>query len=169
MLDTYLLAPKTLKRLRSGPSGAFIDDFADALERDGYSAASAVRYLRAADHLGRFMQTHGGTLADADPQTSEIFYRHLLTCTCPEAKGGKANHHLYFGAKQVSPHVLRHTCAMIVLRGTQDIRKVSLWLGHSDLATTEIYTRADPTEKLEASTRSSHRICAEVRFGRPIR
>jgi site-specific recombinase XerD len=52
--------------------------------------------------------------------------------------------------KQVSPHVLRHTCAMIVLRSTQDIRKVSLWLGHSDLGTTEIYTRADPTEKLEA-------------------
>lgn len=52
--------------------------------------------------------------------------------------------------KQVSPHVLRHTCAMIVLQATQDIRKVSLWLGHSDLATTEIYTRADPSEKLEA-------------------
>jgi integrase/recombinase XerD len=52
--------------------------------------------------------------------------------------------------KQVSPHVLRHTCAMIVLQATQDIRKVSLWLGHSNLATTEIYTRADPTEKLEA-------------------
>jgi integrase/recombinase XerD len=28
--------------------------------------------------------------------------------------------------------------------------KVSLWLGHSNLATTEIYVRADPTEKLEA-------------------
>jgi integrase/recombinase XerD len=52
--------------------------------------------------------------------------------------------------KQISPHVLRHTCAMIVLQATQDIRKVSLWLGHSDLATTEIYTRADPSEKLEA-------------------
>ena len=52
--------------------------------------------------------------------------------------------------KQTSPHVLRHTCAMIVLQTTQDIRKVSLWLGHSNLATTEIYTRADPTEKLEA-------------------
>lgn len=52
--------------------------------------------------------------------------------------------------KQISPHVLRHTCAMIVLQATQDIRKVSLWLGHSNLATTEIYTRADPTEKLEA-------------------
>ena len=53
-------------------------------------------------------------------------------------------------AKQVSPHVLRHTCAMIVLQATQDIRKVSLWLGHANLATTEIYTRADPSEKLEA-------------------
>jgi integrase/recombinase XerD len=52
--------------------------------------------------------------------------------------------------KQTSPHVLRHTCAMIVLQTTRDIRKVSLWLGHSNLATTEIYTRADPTEKLEA-------------------
>lgn len=52
--------------------------------------------------------------------------------------------------KQVSPHVLRHTCAMIVLQATQDIRKVSLWLGHANLATTEIYTRADPSEKLEA-------------------
>ena len=39
---------------------------------------------------------------------------------------------------------------MIVLQATQDIRKVSLWLGHSNLSTTEVYTRADPTEKLEA-------------------
>jgi site-specific recombinase XerC len=39
---------------------------------------------------------------------------------------------------------------MIVLQATQDIRKVALWLGHSNLATTEVYTRADPTEKLEA-------------------
>jgi integrase/recombinase XerD len=52
--------------------------------------------------------------------------------------------------KKISPHVLRHTCAMIVLQATQDIRKVSLWLGHSNLTTTEIYTRGDPTEKLEA-------------------
>lgn len=52
--------------------------------------------------------------------------------------------------KQISPHVLRHTCAMIVLQATQDIRKVSLWLGHSTLATTEIYVRADPSQKLEA-------------------
>ena len=52
--------------------------------------------------------------------------------------------------KRVSPHVLRHTCAMIVLQAPQDIRKVSLWLGHANLTTTEIYTRGDPTEKLDA-------------------
>lgn len=28
---------------------------------------------------------------------------------------------------------------MIVLQATQDIRKVSLWLGHANLATTEVY------------------------------
>src|SRR5215510_13203139 len=52
--------------------------------------------------------------------------------------------------KRVSPHVLRHTCAMIVLQATHDIRKVSLWLGHATLTTTEVYTRGDPTEKLDA-------------------
>jgi integrase/recombinase XerD len=53
-------------------------------------------------------------------------------------------------AKRVSPHVLRHSCAMHTLEATRDIRKVALWLGHSSVQTTEIYVRADPTEKLEA-------------------
>ncbi len=52
--------------------------------------------------------------------------------------------------KRVSPHVLRHTCAMNSLQATRDIRKVALWLGHSSLKSTEIYLRADPTEKLKA-------------------
>jgi len=50
--------------------------------------------------------------------------------------------------KRVSPHVLRHTCAMHTLEATHDIRKVALWLGHASVQTTEIYLRADPTEKL---------------------
>lgn len=52
--------------------------------------------------------------------------------------------------KRVSPHVLRHTCAMHVLHATHDVRKVSLWLGHATMKSTEIYLRADPTEKLAA-------------------
>jgi integrase/recombinase XerD len=53
-------------------------------------------------------------------------------------------------AKRVSPHWLRHSCAMTILQATQDLRKVSLWLGHANMQTTEMYTRADPTVKLEA-------------------
>jgi integrase/recombinase XerD len=52
--------------------------------------------------------------------------------------------------KRISPHVLRHTCAMHTLLATHDVRKVTLWLGHASLQSTEIYLRADPTEKLEA-------------------
>ena len=52
--------------------------------------------------------------------------------------------------KKVSPHVLRHSIAMLALKATRDIRKVSLWLGHSSTQTTESYTRVDPAEKLEA-------------------
>jgi site-specific recombinase XerD len=52
--------------------------------------------------------------------------------------------------KRISPHVLRHTCAMNTLQATKDIRRVSLWLGHASLQTTEVYTRADPTQKLAA-------------------
>lgn len=61
-----------------------------------------------------------------------------------------AREHPGLKKKRVSPHVLRHTCAMIVLQATGDIRKVSLWLGHATLTTTEVYTRGDPTEKLDA-------------------
>lgn len=52
--------------------------------------------------------------------------------------------------KRVAPHVMRHTCALNTLQATRDIRKVALWLGHSSLKSTEIYLRADPTEKLQA-------------------
>ena len=52
--------------------------------------------------------------------------------------------------KRTSPHVLRHSCALTILQATKDLRKVSLWLGHSNMQTTEIYTRADPSIKLEA-------------------
>lgn len=52
--------------------------------------------------------------------------------------------------KRISPHKLRHTCAVIALQATRDIRKVSLWLGHTSIQSTEIYTQTDPTEKLEA-------------------
>ena len=51
--------------------------------------------------------------------------------------------------KTVSPHLLRHACAVHTLEVTGDVRKVSLWLGHSSLQATEMYLRVDPTDKLD--------------------
>jgi integrase/recombinase XerD len=39
---------------------------------------------------------------------------------------------------------------MMMLQATGDLRKVSLWLGHAQMQTTEIYLRMDPTEKIDA-------------------
>lgn len=48
--------------------------------------------------------------------------------------------------RTVSPHQLRHSCAVIMLQAARDIRKVALWLGHADIRTTEVYLRMDPRE-----------------------
>lgn len=52
-------------------------------------------------------------------------------------------------SKRITPHVIRHSTAMTILTATRDIRKVSLWLGHADIKTTEMYLRASPADKLE--------------------
>lgn len=83
--------------------------------------------------------------ARAEPMTRSgfeyVLRKHVQSAveSCPSLHG-----------KRVSPHVLRHSCAMMLLQATGDLRKVSLWLGHANVQTTEIYLRADPMEKLQA-------------------
>lgn len=69
--------------------------------------------------------------------------------------------------KHVTPHVLRHTCAMHTLEATGDVRKVSLWLGHASIQSTEIYLRADPTEKLQVLTKAASPILTRGQFKAP--
>ena len=60
---------------------------------------------------------------------------------CPSLRG-----------KRISPHVLRHTCALNILQATGDIRKVALWLGHESIQTTEDYLRVDVTQRIGVLT-----------------
>jgi integrase/recombinase XerD len=45
--------------------------------------------------------------------------------------------------KRVSPHQLRHTAAMELLKAGVDVTVIALWLGHESLDTTRIYLEAD--------------------------
>lgn len=70
-----------------------------------------------------------------------ILAKHVVTATRAQPS---------IASKRVTPHVLRHSCAMHTLQATRDVRKVALWLGHASLQSTEAYLRADPAEKLKA-------------------
>lgn len=107
MLERYFTARMTLRRLRFGPSGPYIDGFAAVLERDGYAKAIAKRYLRAAVHLGYFLQQQGKAITDIDSTTPEVFSRHLATCCCPLSTGEGNNHHPYFGAKRYCDYLVQ--------------------------------------------------------------
>ena len=49
--------------------------------------------------------------------------------------------------KKVTPHVLRHTNAMQLLRAGVDTSTIALWLGHERVQTTDIYLHADMSMK----------------------
>jgi site-specific recombinase XerD len=106
MLEKYFSAPKTLKRLRGGISGPHVDAFADGLNRDGYAPSSAVRYIRAAAHLGCFVQRKGDVLKDIDSAMLDLFSRHLRRCRCSHFKRGKISYHAHFGVKLFHQHLV---------------------------------------------------------------
>lgn len=59
--------------------------------------------------------------------------------------------------KRVTPHSLRHTCAMTLLQGGVDPATIALWLGHASVETTYIYlhTNLKMKEKAMAKTTAS--------------
>ena len=118
MLEKYFSAPKTLRRLRGGISAPHIDGFADHLEREGYAPSSAVRYIRAAAHLGCFVQRKCGGLADIDLNTLAAFSQHLRRCRCPHFKRGKISYHAHFGVKLFRQHLVG--CGICASEPVQD-------------------------------------------------
>jgi integrase/recombinase XerD len=58
-------------------------------------------------------------------------------------------------AKHVTPHTLRHTCAMQLLASGVDTSVIALWLGHEHVQTTQIYLHGDLTIKEQAIARTT--------------
>jgi site-specific recombinase XerD len=57
--------------------------------------------------------------------------------------------------KKLTPHTLRHTCAMTLLRQGVDVAVIALWLGHADIRSTDAYMHADMTIKERALARTT--------------
>lgn len=57
--------------------------------------------------------------------------------------------------KKVTPHVLRHTCAMLLRESGCDIATIALWLGHSDIRSCQAYLHADLALKERALARTA--------------
>ena len=70
-------------------------------------------------------------------------YTRLAAKTCPSLH-----------EKRVSPHTLRHTTAMELLRSGAGCTVIALWLGHESVETTQIYLHADLEIKRQAMDRT---------------
>src|SRR6266568_1246828 len=57
--------------------------------------------------------------------------------------------------KNITPHTLRHSCAMSLLAQGVDTAVIALWLGHERVETTQIYVHADMSIKERALARTA--------------
>ena len=70
-------------------------------------------------------------------------------------------------AKRLTMHTLRHTAAMRLLLAGNDVAVIALWLGHEQIATTNVYLHADMTHKQQAIDRTQPLAAKPGRYRPP--
>jgi site-specific recombinase XerD len=82
---------------------------------------------------GPLFVTRRGTPLSRDALERRIAkYTAIAALSCPTLR-----------EKKVSPHILRHSAAMRLLNAGVDTSVIALWLGHENVATTQVYIHAD--------------------------
>ena len=83
---------------------------------------------------------------------SDTTYPQLTICRCLVTHYAKlaAISSPSLSGKSVSPHMIRHTTAVHLLRAGVDINTIRAWLGHVSLDTTNIYAEVDMEMKAKA-------------------
>jgi integrase len=69
--------------------------------------------------------------------------------------------------RSITPHTLRHTAAMDLLRRGVDLTVIALWLGHESIETTQMYLHADMRLKERALGHAAPAGTTPARFRPP--
>ena len=107
--------------------------------------------------LGVWMQERNGQLNDPLFPTSRgrLLTRDAVALLLAKYATVAELHCPTLRNKIVSPHTLRHSCAMNLLHSGVDPVVIALWLGHETLRSVESYVHADITLKERALARTA--------------
>src|SRR6516162_4368475 len=82
MLSHFFAGPVRIREIRSSPSGALIEGFADYLFQNGYAEISARRHIRSAEHIVRWANRSNLPVSELDDRALKRFGDHLKRCRC---------------------------------------------------------------------------------------
>jgi site-specific recombinase XerD len=119
--------------------------------------------------LDGWLTEHAGLPADplfitrrGTPLSRDALERRIAKYATIAARSCPALHE-----KKVSPHVLRHSAAMRLLNAGVDTTVIALWMGHENVATTQVYIHADLALKERAIARTAPQDTPPGRYQPP--
>lgn len=100
-----------------------------------------------------FPSSRGGRLSPDALQRLVVKHAAAAAARCPS-----------LAEKRVTPHTLRHSAAMVMLRRGIDRTVIAMWLGHESMETTQIYLHADIRLKEQALAHATSSGLAPGRY-----